>query len=60
MALDFAKRAALALPSHQQRIIEIAERYNVLMFSESPKAELLNELAQCIKQLKIKRLIKTE
>lgn len=54
-ALYFAQRAAIALPNHQQLIIEIAQRYNVLMYSASTKPELLNELAQCIKQLKIKK-----
>lgn len=59
-ALDFAQRVAAIFPSHRQHIIEISERYNVLMYSESPRLELLNELAQCIKQLKIKRPIKIE
>lgn len=52
-ALDFAQRAALTWPEHQERMLEIAQRYNVLMYSASPKPELLYELAQCINQLKI-------
>jgi len=55
-ALDFAQRAAAVLPNQKQLIIEIAQRYNALMYSASPKPELLDELAQRIKQLKIKTL----
>ncbi len=59
-ALDFAQRAAIALPDHKQLIIEIAQRYNVLMYSASPKPALLDELVQRIKQLQTKKLkIKT-
>ncbi|WP_020168000.1 MULTISPECIES: transglutaminase TgpA family protein [Methylotenera] len=54
-ALDFAQRAATDLTNHKQLIIEIAQRYNVLMYSASPKPELLSELAQCVKQLQIKK-----
>ncbi|MES2636218.1 MAG: DUF3488 and transglutaminase-like domain-containing protein [Pseudomonadota bacterium] len=54
-ALDFAQRAALALPEHQPFIIKIAQRYNVLIYSASPKPEILDELAQLIKQLTIKK-----
>ncbi|MES2579818.1 MAG: DUF3488 and transglutaminase-like domain-containing protein [Pseudomonadota bacterium] len=59
-ALDFAQRAAIALPDHKQLIIEIAQRYNVLMYSASPKPALLDELVQRIKQLQTQKLkIKT-
>lgn len=53
-ALDFAQRSAIALPHNKELIIEIAQRYNALMYSASPKPELLNELAQRIKQLQTK------
>lgn len=53
-SIDFAQRAAISLPSQKQLIIEIAQRYNVLMYSASPKPELLNALVRCIKQLQTK------
>lgn len=54
-ALDFAQRAAIVLPHHKQLIIEIAQRYNVLMYSAASKPELFDELALYIKQLKIRK-----
>ncbi len=54
-ALDFAQRAAIALPHHKKLIIEIAQRYNVLMYSAASKPELFDELALYIKQLKIRK-----
>ncbi|MES2546599.1 MAG: DUF3488 and transglutaminase-like domain-containing protein, partial [Pseudomonadota bacterium] len=52
-ALDFASRAAQTLPHQQTQIMDIAQRYNVITYSQSPKPELLQGLAQCIKQLDI-------
>ena len=54
-ALNFAARAAKIFPHQQEQIINIAQRYNVLVYSESPKPELLDALAHCIKQLQIKK-----
>jgi protein-glutamine gamma-glutamyltransferase len=53
-ALDFGKRAALALPHQQTVILQIAERYNLLEYSQTPNALLLQELAQLIKQFTLK------
>ena len=59
-AMDFAQRAALVLPMHRQHMIEIAQRYNVLMYSASPNTKLLNELVQSIKKLQFKSPVKTK
>jgi protein-glutamine gamma-glutamyltransferase len=53
-ALDFGRRAALALPNQQATILEIAERYNLLEYSQTPNPILLQELAQIIKQFTLK------
>ena len=53
-ALDFGQRAALALPHQQAAILEIAERYNLLEYSQAPDVLLLQELAQHIKQFTLK------
>ena len=52
-ALDFAARAALALPNHQHEIMAIAQRYNALQFSQNPTPALLQELQQMIKQFSL-------
>jgi transglutaminase-like putative cysteine protease len=51
--LDFAARAAKILPNQQIQIMDIAERYNVTIYSKSPDPDLLQSLAQRIKQLNI-------
>jgi hypothetical protein len=48
-ALDFGKRAALVLPHQQALILEIAECYNLLEYSQMPDALLLQDLAQRVK-----------
>jgi protein-glutamine gamma-glutamyltransferase len=53
-ALDFGQRAALALPHQQTAILEIAERYNLLEYSQTPNPILLQTLAQLIKQFTLK------
>ena len=53
-ALDFGKRAALALPNQQDTILEIAQDYNLLQYSLTPNALLLQKLAQLIKQFTLK------
>ena len=53
-ALDFGQRAALTLPHQQAVILKIAERYNLLEYSQAPNALLLQELAQLIKQFMLK------
>jgi hypothetical protein len=53
-ALDFGKRAALALPNQQTAILEIAECYNLLEYGQAPNPILLQTLAQLIKQLTLK------
>ena len=52
-ALDFAARAAEKLPNQHTQILDIAQRYNVITYSKSAKPELLQALADCIKQLNI-------
>lgn len=54
-ALDFAERVISALPYHQHRIREIAQLYNVLMYSASPNPELVSALAHLIKDLTLKK-----
>ena len=51
--LDFAARAAKVLPNQQTQILDIAHRYNVITYSQSPNPALLHDLAQRIKQLNI-------
>ena len=53
-ALDFGQRVALTLPHQQAAILAIAERYNLLEYSQAPNALLLQELAQLIKQFMLK------
>ena len=53
-ALDFGKRAAQALPNQAHEILQIAERYNLLEYSQTPNALLLQELALRIKQFTLK------
>ena len=53
-ALDFGKRAGLALPSQQDAILEIAQDYNLLQYSLAPNALSLQKLAQLIKQFRLK------
>jgi protein-glutamine gamma-glutamyltransferase len=53
-ALDFGKRAAEALPNQQAAILEIAECYNLLEYSQTPNPQLLQTLAQLINQLTLK------
>ena len=53
-ALNFGQRAALALPNQQAAILEIAECYNLLEYSQTPDVLLLQELAQRIKQFTLK------
>ncbi len=55
-ALDFATRAAKMLPSQQTQMLDIAQRYNVITYSESPNPALLQDLAERIKQLNIPKL----
>jgi len=50
---DFATRASKNLPNQKTQILDIAQRYNVITYSQSPNPELLQDLAQCIKQLNI-------
>lgn len=52
-AMDFAARAAKILPNQQTQIMDIAQRYNVITYSKSANPELLQTLADCIKQLNI-------
>ncbi|PPD17270.1 MAG: hypothetical protein CTY27_04190 [Methylotenera sp.] len=52
-ALDFATRAAKILPNQQTQIMDIAQRYNVITYSKLANPELLQALADCIKQLNI-------
>lgn len=52
-ALDFAARAVKVLPSQQAQIIDIAQRYNVMIYSQLPKPALLHDLGERIKQLNI-------
>ena len=52
-ALDFGKRAALALPNQQDAILKIAQNYNVLQYGQSPNPLLLLELKCHIKQFSI-------
>ena len=53
-ALDFGQRAALALPNRQAAILQIAECYNLLEYSQTPNALVLQELAKHIKQFTLK------
>jgi hypothetical protein len=53
-ALDFGKRAALALPNQASGIMQIAQSYNLLQYSQAPNALLLQALAQQIKQFTLK------
>ena len=53
-ALDFGKRAALALPSQASDIMQIAQSYNLLQYSQAPNALLLQALAQQIKRFTLK------
>jgi protein-glutamine gamma-glutamyltransferase len=50
-ALDFGRRVALALPHQQAVILEIAECYNLLEYSQTPNPLILATLAQLIKNL---------
>ena len=47
-ALDFATRAAIALPQHSQVIMDIANHYNALQFSRQPPAQLLLKLQRLV------------
>ena len=51
--LDFAARAAKVLPNQQTQILDIAHRYNVITYSQSPNPALLQDLLLRIKQLNI-------
>ena len=51
--LDFAARAAKVLPNQQTQILDIAHRYNVITYSQSPNPALLRDLSLRIKQLNI-------
>ncbi len=53
-ALDFAKRAALALPNQASNIMLIAQNYNVLQYSQAPNPLLLQSLALLIQQFTLK------
>lgn len=53
--LHFAARAADALPHQQTLIMDIAQRYNIITYSASPKPLLLEKLAQLIKQFHVNK-----
>ena len=53
-ALDFGKRAALALPNQASGILQIAQNYNVLQYSQTPNPLLLQALAQRVKKFTLK------
>ncbi len=53
--LDFARRAAIKLPHQQTLIMDIAARYNMIIYSKSPSAALLKCLAERIKQFNINK-----
>ncbi len=53
-ALDFGKRAAQTLPNLAQEIMQIAQNYNLLQYSQTPNPLLLQELAQRVKKFTLK------
>ena len=52
-ALDFGQRAALALPNLASDIMQIAESYNLLQYSNAPNPLLLQALAQQVKAFSV-------
>lgn len=55
-AFAFATRAAKALPNQQTQILNIAQGYNVITYSQSPNPALLQDLAERIKQFNIAKI----
>ena len=49
-ALDFGQRAALALPNFAEDIMQIAQNYNLLQYSQTPNPLLFKALAQRVKK----------
>ena len=53
-ALEFGKRAAQTLPNLAQEIMQIAQNYNLLQYSQTPNPLLLQALAQRVKKFTLK------
>ena len=53
-ALDFGQRAAQTLPNLAQEIMQIAQNYNLLQYSQTPNPLLLQALAQRVKKFTLK------
>ena len=52
-ALDFGQRAAQTLPNFAEDIMQIAQNYNVLQYSNAPNPILLQALAQQVKAFSV-------
>ena len=53
-ALDFGQRVAQTLPNLAQEIMQIAQNYNLLQYSQTPNPLLLQALAQSVKKFTLK------
>ena len=53
-ALDFGQRAAQILPNLAEDIMQIAQSYNLLQYSQTPNPLLLQALAQRVKKFTLK------
>lgn len=53
-ALDFGQRAAQVLPNLAEDIMQIAQSYNLLQYSQTPNPLLLQALAQRVKKFTLK------